>query len=243
MFTDRTTVAGERPCELTLPDGRAYTARLVSARTVLRFIDAMRRSEDALRVALVALQAATIDDARETATDALRAAISAQQAALVALLRAAFPWRRRLAFWRDPVRQILALPVEMQKRVLDALYAVPGRAESDLSDIEKEMRRQRELVRPRAAHAERGPTLALAVLTCEARMGAGWYYDPARWNTVDGYAPHGVVWLTYEGLMALDAQSQLAMTDAIALAFGGEKSASVREQVMARAYPREQRVA
>lgn len=242
MFTDRTTVAGDTPCTIAL-DGRTYTARLVSARAVLQFLDTMRRADERVKAGVSALIAAPDDDARAVAAAATQRAVAAQQAALLALLRAAFPWLRRLAWWRDPVRQILRLSVDVQKKILEALYAVPGREEQDLSDIEKEIRRQRALVRPKLSEAERGPTLALAVLTCEARMGAGWYYDPSRWNTVDGYAPHGVVWLTYEGLMALDAQELLQTADAIALAFAGENAANARAQVMTRAFPRETRAA
>lgn len=138
-----------------------------------------------------------------------------QEGAVRALLAAALGTSR--LWFRDPVRAVLGLPATMVASVLDRTLAVPGAEEDAALDPEAALiAAHRRLAHPDEAKRQ-GPTLALAALTCEARLGAAWYYAPARWATRDGFAPMASVWTAYAGLMALDAQHQLAFANAIRL--------------------------
>jgi hypothetical protein len=140
-------------------------------------------------------------------------------AALTELLRAAFGPRR---WFRDPVAVVKRLPVGLLARALDRMLSVPGHEIDESLDPEAALiAAHRKLAHP--VTSTQGPTLALAALTCEARLGAGWYFAPDRWPTSDGYAPMAVVWTTYGGLMALDAGAQLAAANAARLAASTDK--------------------
>ncbi len=145
-------------------------------------------------------------------------------AALDALLRAAFGpppgWR---GWWRDPVRLVMKMPDALLAQVLDRILAVPGHEIDPSEDPEAALiAAHRKMAHPTSA--ARGPSLALAALTCEARLGAAWYFAPDRWPTSDGYAPASAVWTTYGGLMALDAGAQLSQAHAMRLAQSTDKS-------------------
>jgi len=212
VFSDRTTVAALFPCTLTLPSGQTCTARVVSAQAVRSLTEALRTGQSDIDRVL----------------------------AMVRFLRHAFPWRWWYRFGRDPVRQISTLPLPLLQKVLSALFFVPGSGEDERDPVASEIARQRAIARPGAKHALRGPSLSLAILTCEARMGAGWYRDAARWGTSDGCAPFAVVWLTYEGLQALDARERLNMMQAIELAImDGEDKRRAHDKTVQHAYPRD----
>lgn len=140
-------------------------------------------------------------------------------AALTELLRAALGGRR---WFRDPVAVVKRLPVGLLARALDRILAVPGHEIDESQDPEAALiAAHRKMAHP--VTSTQGPTLALAALTCEARLGSGWYFAPDRWPTSDGYAPMAVVWTTYGGLMALDAGAQLAAANAARLAASTDK--------------------
>ena len=144
--------------------------------------------------------------------------------ALEALLRAAFGsplgWR---GWWRDPVKLVLVMPEALLAQVLDRILAVPGHEIDPSADPEAALiAAHRQMAHPTST--KQGPTLALAALTCEVRLGAAWYFAPDRWPTSDGYAPASAVWTTYAGLMALDAGAQLAQANAMRLAQSTDKS-------------------
>ena len=139
--------------------------------------------------------------------------------ALTELLMAAFGPKR---WFRDPVAAVKRLPVGLLARLLDRILAVPGHDVDESLDPEAALiAAHRKMAHP--VESRTGPSLALAALTCEVRMGAGWYYDPERWPTSDGYAPMAAVWTTYGGLMALDAGAQLAAATAGRLASSTDK--------------------
>jgi hypothetical protein len=145
--------------------------------------------------------------------------IETADAALTELLRAALGPRR---WWGDPVARVRRLPVGLLARTLDRILAVPGHEIDESHDPEAALiAAHRKLAHP--VDATTGPSLALAALTCEARLGAAWYFAPDRWPTADGYAPMAVVWTTYGGLMALDAGAQLAAASAARLAASTDK--------------------
>jgi len=140
-------------------------------------------------------------------------------AALTDLLRAALGPRR---WFRDPVRMALRLPLGLLAHVLDRILAVPGHEADPSLDPEAAL----VAAHRRLAHPDEhrtGPSLALAALTCEVRLGAAWYFAPDRWPTADGYAPMAAVWTTYGGLMALDAGAQLSAANAARLAASTDK--------------------
>lgn len=132
-------------------------------------------------------------------------------AALHATLRAAFP-RPRWRWWRDPLRQIARLDPAVQGRIIAQAYARPGEDPKDQDPMEALFAAHRKLARPQAS--EHAPTLALMALTCQVRLGQGWWYKPHEWPTVDGFAPLASVWAAYEGLAALDAQALLVAAKA-----------------------------
>lgn len=140
-------------------------------------------------------------------------------AALTELLRAAFGPRR---WFRDPVAMVKTLPVGLLARLLDRILAVPGHEIDESLDPEAALiAAHRKMAHP--VESKSGPSLALAALTCEVRLGAAWYYNPDRWPTSDGYAPMAVVWTMYGGIMALDAGAQLAAATAARLGASTDK--------------------
>ncbi len=157
--------------------------------------------------------------------------------ALAATLRAAFP-RPKWRWWRDPLRQIARLNPAVQGRIIAQIFARPGVAEKEQDPMEALFAAHRKLARPDgASHA---PTLALMALTCEVRLGAGWWYAPEQWPTVDGYAPLASVWAAYEGLAALDAQALLVA--AKAARFGQRTDPGIAkdfESILKAAYPKD----
>lgn len=164
---------------------------------------------------------------------------STRAEAVTEALRAAFPepagwWARR---FRDPLRAVFGLDVALQAEIVQRLFAVPGQhspAEDD--PVAALMAAHRKLAHP--TERKTGPTLAIAALTCEVRMGAAWYYAPTRWSTVDGYAPLATVWTTYLGLQALDARERLSLASAVRLGMAdGQKTESHWRSLEAAAFP------
>lgn len=156
--------------------------------------------------------------------------------AVGAALRAAFPAPR----WRwqpDAVRALRDVDPAIQARVVQQLFTIPGHAtEAEENPLAALIAEHRALVQP--VNKSNGPTLAIAALTCEVKLGAAWYYNPSRWATVDGYAPMAAVWAAYVGLSALAAQDRLAMASAMQLAQAhGPKVANEWRKLEAAAFP------
>lgn len=81
-------------------------------------------------------------------------------------------------------------------------------------------------------------TLALAVTQVERFYGAAWYHAPARWQTVDGYAPWQVVWIAWRAMNAMVAYERLSMSRAIAIALAqGDAAGRARQQELDLAFP------
>lgn len=154
------------------------------------------------------------------------------------VLRAVLPRRWYHVVTGDPVAMTLRLPEALRARVLAALLSLPADDVKDDSPLEQMRRQQRAQV---YGDGERGglrPTLALAALTVRQAYGEGWYYNPARWGTSDGYAPFAVCWLEYVGLQALEARQRLIVADGTALA-SAKDGPRVRRQLLRLAYPGE----
>jgi hypothetical protein len=135
----------------------------------------------------------------------------AQLVAIAGLLRAAFPrapwWRRWLV--GDPARAILALPADAQRQILDALFRIPGTGASAVEEDPYAAIRAAQRAASRPTTSKLAPTLATALAYVEAHYGAGWYFNPARWGTADGYAPFTAVWVAHAALETVAARRQL----------------------------------
>jgi hypothetical protein len=155
----------ERPSTYTL--GRfTYVARPVSAPCMLRF-HAARASGDVVR-SLVCLWG---------------------------VLRAAFPARWWYRLWPslDPARAILSLPDDLREKALASLFRIPGSGASAVADedpVEVMRRIQREQAYGKAGASGPALTLAVVVMRCRATLTDAWYYDPSRYQTVDGFVPY-----------------------------------------------------
>lgn len=162
--------------------------------------------------------------------------------ALAAILRAVFPrcwWYRVVG---DPVRLLLSLPPDLLPVVLKALVTVPD-SDRDVSretddPIEAIRRAQRMAVHGEAAMQAAGASLAIAALSVRAAYGDGWYYDPTRWPTSDGYAPFGVALVEYAGVQTLEVRQRLAVADGFSLSHAKDPT-RVRKQLESLAYPQE----
>lgn len=172
---------------------------------------------------------------------ALQAASGEPVAALLEtalVLRAILPRRWWHIITGDPVGLTLRLPDALRAKVLTALFSLPKDDGTEESPLEAMRRQQRAQVYGAEEQHGYRPTLALAALTVRQAYGDGWYYNPARWATADGYAPFAVTWLEYVGLQALDARQRLIVADGTALASAKDAN-RVRRQLLRLAYPQE----
>jgi hypothetical protein len=81
-------------------------------------------------------------------------------------------------------------------------------------------------------------SLAVAIAQVERYFGAGWYFNPQRWPTVDGYAPWAVVWVQWRAMHALEAHERMSMRRAVRLGtWQGDGLAAELEAEARMAYP------
>ena len=158
--------------------------------------------------------------------------------ALVPILRDVLPRRWWYRVIGDPVQHILSLPPDLLPLVLKELVSAQGTSR-DVSQEEADpvaalMKAQRAAVYGEQATA--GASLAVAALSVRAVYGDGWYYDPQRWPTSDGYAPFGLALVEYAGVQALDVRRRLEVADGYTLAHG---KPAQRQQMERLAYPSE----
>ena len=66
-------------------------------------------------------------------------------------------------------------------------------------------------------------------MQCEQIYGAGWAYNPRRWNTDDGFVPFKVCWVYWAALDMRSALDTLATVRAIGIALS-DGDAAVRAQ-------------
>jgi hypothetical protein len=176
--------------------------------------------------------------------------------ATLGVLEGAFPppRRRLVRLWRrlrrrDPVRAIAALPHDLQDRVVRALLRVPGLEAPEegaddpaaaLDPVEATRRLHRQMEAPyQKRRSGGGVSLARAALACERKLGGAWLYNPDRWPTTDGYAPAGVVLLTFVGLQAVAAEERLDATAAASVARGGKHAQRTLDRWQRAAFPPE----
>lgn len=80
-------------------------------------------------------------------------------------------------------------------------------------------------------------SLALCVVHLEHAF-SHWYFDPARWRTVDGFAPWNVCWIQWRALQSVRAMDRLSLTRAVMLANNGNDAGhTARQDELRHAYP------
>lgn len=83
-------------------------------------------------------------------------------------------------------------------------------------------------------------TLSVAASQCELRYGAGWYFNPARWRTADGYVPFRLLWPAWRRLQAARAADRLDVARAVSLAHQpGEQAKRLTDAELREAYPQD----
>jgi len=151
------------------------------------------------------------------------------------VLRAAFP-KPRWCWWRDPLRHPAMRDASIRSAILQRLFAIPRVPEDATHDHHAATRAwQRAATKPAASGV--APSLAIAVQACRYAFGEGWYFNPARWPTADGYAPHAVVWVEFAGLSAVTARDELVAIAAHSIANSGKEAKRAVDKVVRRAYP------
>jgi hypothetical protein len=146
-----------------------------------------------------------------------------QQAALFRLLRKTFPLRWRVLWDGDPVRQWMAHP--QREQLLLQYLTLPAKVEPpkvmDEWDRLEAMQRVPEVPDPNAPKVSLDTICGLV----EVEAGAGWYYAPYRWPTVDGYAPYDAVFRMWGMLTRARALGRLNHARAIGITQAGDKAA------------------
>ncbi len=142
-------------------------------------------------------------------------------------MAAAFPvpsWRTPAArlrhWWQAPGARIKAIPDEaVRRRVIAALLTGPTKkAEPEKPQtIEEQVIARHRAIASRAAGGH-APSLAVIVATLRAALGDGWYWNPARYGTTDGYVPVRQALVDYAGHHAVQSAAMLREATAARLA-------------------------
>lgn len=159
---------------------------------------------------------------------------------LYVVLREVLPRRWWYRFTGDPVRMVFALPDDVRRLVLKAVVTQPGTdrdvsGEGDADDIAALAALQRR-ARFGDQQADAGVSLAVAALSVRAAYGETWYWNPARWDTSDGYAPFALCLAEYAGVQTLEVRRRLEVADGYSLAHAKPHE---RAKVSRMAYPAE----
>ena len=146
-----------------------------------------------------------------------------ETAVLGRLMRKAFPLRWVFLWSGDPVRLFLRHP--QRNALLAAFLTVPSEVvepprEPDEWDKLEAMQRVEDVGGPQV-------TLDTVCRVTEQGMGSGWYYNPERWPTWDGYAPYDVVWRAWTTIRQVRAFDRLGMMRAIGVSKAGDKAAAL----------------
>lgn len=168
-------------------------------------------SAEAVRVALREITRAGSDEA-------------AGVVALTTLLRKSFPLQWRYLWAGDPVRRFLRHP---GRAVLlkGFLTVEPEKVEPAREPDEWDRLEAMQTVKDPSG----GQTVTLDTVCrlTELTMGAAWYWNPARWDTWDGYAPYDVVWRAWGTIQQERAFQRLNQVRAISITQAGEKAQAI----------------
>lgn len=148
---------------------------------------------------------------------------------VTALVRKAFPLSWKRLWWRDVARRVGQSP--LRHVYLAALLARPAaKAEGPTDEWDRLRAMQQDPVR------DGGKALSFATVcrVVEVRMGGAWWHCPARWPTVDGFAPYDAVWEAWGAIQQDRAFERLSLVRAIGITKAGDKAqgmvdADVRE--------------
>jgi hypothetical protein len=149
---------------------------------------------------------------------------AAGTAALERLMRLAFPLRWRYLWVGDPVRKFLRHPG--RNALLVGFLKIPPEKVEPVREPD-EWDRLEAMQRVEDDPGSPKVTLAMVCRLTEAAMGAGWYWNPGRWPTWDGYAPYDVVWRAWTTMQQARAFERLNMVRAIGITRAGEKAQAI----------------
>lgn len=143
---------------------------------------------------------------------------AAQDALLLRLMRKMYPLRWRNLWDGDPARRFVRDPLRVLK--LAQLLVVPDdRPKRPMDEWDKLEAMQR-------VEDPDGPKVTLETVCglAEVVLGAGWYHDPRRWPTVDGFAPYDEVWRAWRVIQQARAWDRMNMVRAIGITKAGDKA-------------------
>jgi hypothetical protein len=152
---------------------------------------------------------------------------TAKALAVIELLSAAFPdpsWRHPLQRWQhyrhSPVKLIAQIDDEAIRRsVISALLTGPVKKPAPVATmtIEEQMHERHQAIASRASTGH-APSLAVIVATLRHALGESWYYNPARYDTTDGYVSMRQALVDFAGHHAVEAGAVLRDATAARLA-------------------------
>lgn len=67
--------------------------------------------------------------------------------------------------------------------------------------------------------------------------GAEWWWNPARWDTLDGYAPYAEVWRAWQTMGQARALERLNVVRAISTSRAGERAQRLVDTDFQEAFP------
>lgn len=154
--------------------------------------------------------------------DALTAAPEAEHDRIVfGLVRKVFPLSWRHLWWKDVARRVVRAP--HRNAILATWFTVPSPAPVKAREPDEWDRlEQAQRVKDDADGAR--ITLDTVCRLTEVVLGAGWYYNPERWPTWDGYAPYEVVWDAWYTIQRARAWDRLNLVRAIGITKAGERA-------------------
>jgi hypothetical protein len=149
--------------------------------------------------------------------------VAAGTAVLERLMRLAFPLQWRFLWIGDPVRRWARHPG--RQHLLKAFLTIPAVKTEPVREPDEWDR----LEAAQRVEDVGGPAVTLDTVCrlTEAAMGAGWYWNPARWDTWDGYAPYDVVWRAWTTMQQARAFERLNQVRAIGITQAGEKAQAI----------------
>jgi len=77
---------------------------------------------------------------------------------------------------------------------------------------------------------------AIAALV-EREYGAGWWYCPARWDTLDGFAPYAEVWRAWGTMVRARAWDRLNLVRAMGTSRAGDRAQRLLDADLREAFP------
>lgn len=140
---------------------------------------------------------------------------------LYPILRASLPYRCWYRLAGDPLTLLFRLPRDVMELMLNAMVSSPltghDVTQEDDDPFAELARLQRRALKTDSGSGL-GISLAVAALSVRATYGDGWYYNPDRWPTSDGYVPFAVALIEHSGVQALEIRRRLEVADGFSLA-------------------------